>query len=131
MYQRSKVHAREQHALTQHNDKGLTCTIVTASVQPESPKKRKAPTFRQPLVPVVRNETNKNVESTSSQEHVDFTASKVSGNEELLKKKVIELKRIEDKLERKLKYTEGSLRDARQTICNLRENDELKKAVNK
>ena len=99
--------------------------------RPESPKKRKAPTVRQPLVPLVRNKTNKNVASTSSPEHVDFTASKVkvSGNEELLKKKVIELKRIEDELERKLKYTEGSLRDVRQTICNLRqENDELKKS---
>ena len=97
--------------------------------RPESPKKRKAPTVRQPLVPLVRNKTNKNVASTSSQEHVDFTASKVSGNEELLKKKVIELKRIEDELERKLKYTEGNLRDVRQTICNLRqENDELKKS---
>ena len=97
--------------------------------RPESPKKRKAPTVRQPLVPLVRNETNKNVASTSSQEHVDFTASEVSGNEELWKKKVIELKRIEDELERKLKYTEGSLRDVRQTICNLRqENDELKKS---
>ena len=83
--------------------------------RPESPKKRKAPTVRQPLVPLVRNETNKNVASTSAQEHVDFTASKVSGNEELLKKKVIELKRMED--------------DVRQTICNLRqENDELKKS---
>ena len=97
--------------------------------RPESPKKRKAPTVRQPLVPLVRNKTNKNVASTSSQEHVDFTASKVSGNEELLKRKVIELKRIEDELERKLKYTEESLRDVRQTICNLRqENDELKKS---
>ena len=97
--------------------------------RPESPKKRKAPTVRQPLVPLVRNETNKNVASTSSQEHVDFTASEVSGNKELWKKKVIELKRIGDELERKLKYTEGSLRDVRQTICNLRqENDELKKS---
>ena len=97
--------------------------------RPVSPKKRKAPTVRQPLVPLVRNETNKNVASTSAQEHVDFTASEVSGNEELLKKKVIELKRIEDELERKLKYTEGSLRDVRQTICNRRqENDELKKS---
>ena len=42
---------------------------------------------------------------------------------------MIELKRIEDELERKLKYTEGSLRDVRETICNLRqENDELKKS---
>ena len=41
---------------------------------------------------------------------------------------MIELKRIEDGLERKLKYSEGSLRDVRQTICNfLQENDELKK----
>ena len=94
--------------------------------------RRKAPTVRQPLIPLVRNETNKNVASTSSQEHVDFTASEVSGNEELWKKKVIELKRIEDELERKLKYTEGSLRDVRQTICNLRqENDELKKSSEK
>ena len=52
--------------------------------RPESPKKRKAPTVRQPLVPLVRNKTNKNVASTSSQEHVDFTASNVSGNEGLV-----------------------------------------------
>ncbi len=41
----------------------------------ESPKKRKAPTVRQPLVPLVRNKTCNNVSSTSSPVHVDLTAS--------------------------------------------------------
>ena len=39
------------------------------------PKKRKAPTVRQPLVPLVRNKTCNNASSTSSQVHVDLTAS--------------------------------------------------------
>jgi hypothetical protein len=46
----------------------------------ESPKKRKAPTARQPLV---KNTTCNNVPSTSS--HADFTVNKVNDNEELLK----------------------------------------------
>ena len=39
------------------------------------------------------------------------------------------LKRLQDELERTIKYTEESLHDAKQTICNLRqENDDLKQS---
>ncbi len=95
----------------------------------ESPKKRKAPTVRQPLVPLVRNKTRNNVSSTSSPVHVDLTASIVNDNKELLEKKVTNLKRLQDELERTIKYTEESLHDAKQTICNLQqENKDLKQS---
>jgi hypothetical protein len=80
----------------------------------ESPKKRKAPTFRQPLV---KNTTCNNVPSTSS--HADFTVNKVNDNEELLKEEVTDLKRVQEVLERTIKHTEDSLRDAKETISNL------------
>ncbi len=42
---------------------------------------------------------------------------------------MIGLKRLKDELERTIKYTEGSLHDAKQTICSLQqENDDLKKS---
>ncbi|CAB4044606.1 THAP domain-containing 6, partial [Paramuricea clavata] len=56
-----------------------------------SPKKRKAPTARQPLV---KNTTCNNVPSTSS--HTDFTVRKVNDNEELLKEEVTDLKRVQE-----------------------------------
>jgi hypothetical protein len=91
----------------------------------ESPKKRKAPTFRQPLV---KNTTCNNVPSTSS--HADFTVSKVNDNEELLKEEVTDLKRVQEVLERTIKHTEDSLRDAKETISNLQqENCDLKKSI--